>query len=186
LFLTFWPKQAHSYSRCVLEGGLSMTKLTIVLVMLAFSSLWAQKQSTTFWESGNAFLAQCDESNPHWIALHWDAANKATQLNVCSIWLTGFRQGIEMLQQLRPFKAPSTAETKAAKGYDEYLEKQFGIKPDLVFKSENVCIPDDVTNDQLRLVFIRWMKDNPTKLMQHGAFLAYAALQSAYPCKSTL
>jgi hypothetical protein len=162
-----------------------MTKLTIVLVMLTFSSLWAQKQSTTLWESGNAFLVHCDESNPQWIALHWDTANRAAQLNACALWLTGFRQGVELLQQLRPPKSPSAAEARANKEDAQFLEKQYGIKPNLEFNLENICIAEDITNDQLRLVVIRWMKDNPTKLTQHGAFLAYAALQSAYPCKST-
>jgi Rap1a immunity proteins len=159
---------------------------TIIVAALLISALSAsaQKSSTALWETGNSFLAQCDESNPHWAALQWDAANKATQLNICSLWLTGFRQGIELLQQIRPFRAPSTAEAKANTEHDEYLKKQYGIMPDLAFTEENICIPEDVTNDQLRLVVIRWMKDNPTKLTQHATFVGYSALQSAYACRN--
>jgi hypothetical protein len=97
------------------------------------------------------------------------------------MWIRGIRQGVEVFQQIRPPKVSSAAELNAGKAYSEHLTK-LGIVPALILPDGDICIPDDVANDQLRLVVVRWMKDNPTKLGQHGAFLVFAALASTYQC----
>lgn len=163
-------------------------KIALLLVlsclpMMAQAGRTPQVEHPSLWDSGNAFLAQCDESSPNWVALSWDTRNKAAQLDMCTLWLTGFLQGVEVLQQFRPFHPPSQAEAKADAEYDKFLKTQYGIEPDFEVSQDNVCIPGDSTNNQRRLIVVRWMKDNPKKLTLHGAYLAYAALQSAYPCK---
>jgi hypothetical protein len=133
-----------------------------------------------FWETGNAFLNRCDENSADFAQL--PAKDKQTWAFVCDFWIQGIRQGIEMTQQIRPEPAPaSPAAQKDAKEYQRFLKK-YGFDPDFSTPSGNMCIPDDVTVNQLRLVVVQWMKANPTKLGQHGAWLTYAALTNTYAC----
>ena len=88
-----------------------------------------------------------------------------------------------MTQQIRSDTAPaSPMAQKHDKEYQEFLKKHYGIDPDFYTPSGNMCIPDEVTVNQLRLVVVQWMKTNPTRLDQHAAWLTYAALTNAYVC----
>jgi len=53
-----------------------------------------------------------------------------------------------------------------------------------VADSVQVCIPNDITMDQLRLNIERMMREGPNELRDHsGAFAIVFALQTNYPCK---
>lgn len=156
--------------------------MILCITFLISVSALAQEKSPILWDSGDAFLSHCDETNPRWIALSWSTSERAEELNICHLWLVGFMQGIEVLQQLRPAPKPSAAEIKVGADYEKFLKDKFGISPDLTFDPKNICIPETATNEQLRLVVVKWMKEHPNKLGQHASYLAYAALQSAYLC----
>lgn len=155
----------------------AMTALLVVAFTLAIPALGQQKEaSQAIWESGNVFLRQCDDNNADFAQL--SAREKQVSILVCDFWVEGIRQGIEMVQQERPATPVSPAVQKENKAYVEDLKKE-GIEP---LYTHSMCIPNDVTVDQLRLVVLQWMKANPTKLDQHGALLTYAALSGTYPC----
>jgi hypothetical protein len=47
-----------------------------------------------------------------------------------------------------------------------------------------VCVPNDMTMEQLRLNIERMMRDDPNELRDHsGAFAIVSALRTHYPCK---
>lgn len=156
-----------------------MGAVLVLVFTVAILTLGQQKEaSPAIWESGNAFLSQCGESNAAFAQL--SANEKLTSVVVCDSWMAGVRQGIEMTQQMRPLVPDSPAVQKQNRETVEDLKKR-GIEP--AFSTpNNMCIPDGVTIDQLRLVVLQWMKANPTKLDQHGAWLTYAALTNTYPC----
>jgi len=166
-------------------GFFKAMMVALVLVFTLTAPTFGQNQtSQAFWETGNTFLSRCDESSADFAQLA--AKDKQTWTVVCNFWILGIRQGIEMTQQIRPEPAPaSPAVQKAleehAKAVQEATE-DLGIKPAFSTPSGNMCIPDDVTINQLRLVVVQWMKSNPTKLGQHGAWLAYVALTNTYAC----
>ena len=144
-------------------------KIMMIVLVLAFTltiqAFGQQSQdSKAFWETGNAFLNRCDENNADFAQL--SANDKQWVTIACDYWLEGIRQGIEMIQQIRPEPAPtSPLAEKYNKEYLEFLKKQYGIDPDFSTPSGNMCIPHDVTINQLRLVVVQWMKSNPTKLV---------------------
>jgi hypothetical protein len=159
-------------------------KTMTVVLALVFSltvPAFGQKNqdSKVFWESGNDFLNRCDENSADFAQL--PAKDKQTWILVCDFWIQGIRQGTEMTQQVRPEPAPaSPTAQKHDEEYQGFLKRHYGIEPDFSISSANICIPDDVTVNQLRLVVVQWMKANPTKLGQHGAWLTYAALTRSY------
>jgi hypothetical protein len=159
-----------------------MMIVIVVVFALTIPTLGQQNQdSKVFWDTGNTFLSRCDENNADFAQL--PAKDKQMWTLVCNFWILGIRQGIEMTQQIRPEPPPpSPAAQKYDKEYQEFLKKQYGIDPAFDAPSGNVCIPEDVTVNQLRLVVVQWMKANPTKLGQHGAWLTYAALTNTYAC----
>jgi len=153
--------------------------LAFTLAMQAFGQ--QNHNSKTFWETGNAFLDRCDENSADFAQL--PAKDKPTWTFACDVWIQGIRQGIEMTQQIRPESAPASPEAeKYNREYQGFLKKKFGIDPDFSTPSGNMCIPDSETVNQLRLVVVQWMKANPTKLGQHGAWLTYTALTNTYAC----
>lgn len=162
-----------------------VTAILWVLVMSAAPALGQQSQTSqpAFWESGNAFLNRCDENTADFAQL--SAQDKQSWILMCDFWLQGIRQGIEMTQQIRP-KEPTTspAVEKQNKETTALLKKQYGIEPSISTPFGNMCVPEDVTVNQLRLVVVQWMKSNPTKLGKHGAWLVYAALTNTYTCAS--
>ena len=175
-----------SFGEYMEESTLRFFKTMIIVLALAFTltiqAFGHQRQdSKAFWETGNAFLNRCDENNADFAQL--SAKDKQTWTLMCSLSIQGIRQGIEMTQQIRQETAPaSRAAQKYDKEYEEFLKKQYGIDPDFSFPSGNMCIPDEVTVNQLRLVVVQWMKTNPTMLAQHAAWLTYAALTNTYVC----
>lgn len=159
-----------------------MTVVLALALTLTIQVFGQQKQdSTALWETGNDFLSRCDESSADFAQL--SANDKLTWTFGCDVWIQGIRQGIEMIQQIRPEPAPASPEAeKYNRDYLEFLKKKYGIDPAFSSPSRNMCIPDNVTVNQLRLVVVQWMKANPTKLGQYGAWLTYAALTNTYAC----
>jgi len=46
------------------------------------------------------------------------------------------------------------------------------------------CAPESgLNNGQAARIVVKYLKDNPKKLHQHGTILAIAALMKAYPCE---
>jgi Ssp1 endopeptidase immunity protein Rap1a len=60
---------------------------------------------------------------------------------------------------------------------------KLGIKPIVVVPIGNACIPDEIRNNQLSLVVIKYMKDHPDKLTTHAALLAIAAIKTEWECQ---
>lgn len=141
-----------------------------------------QSSQSAFWETGNAFLSHCDENNAVDFA-QFSAKDKQEWILICDFWIMGVRQGIEMTQQIRPEQPTSSAQQAYNSELNKYLES-LGIKPGFSTPTENMCIPEDITVNQLRLVVVQWMKANPTTLSEHGAWLVYAALTNTYRCPS--
>jgi len=161
---------------------LKATAILWVLVVSAAPTLAQQNQDSqpAFWESGNAFLSRCDESTADFAQL--SPQDKQSWILMCDFWIEGIRQGIEMTQQIRPDPANSPAAEKQNKEMTELPKKRYGIEPVFSTPFGNICVPENVTVNQLRLVAVQWMKSNPTKLGEHGAWLAYAALTNTYAC----
>jgi len=156
----------------------------IVLALLTSGTCLAQQKP--LFESGNAFLQNCDDSSPAWITTYSTHDAKVTQELVCTVYLLGFRQGMEVTEQINPIDHPklSAAEKKQAEARVTEVQKLLGDSKPLMIPSSNVCIPDSVTNDQIRLVVVKWMKDHPELLNMHAAHLTFAAITSTWPCSS--
>jgi hypothetical protein len=160
----------------------TVTLALVFVFTLGVQAFGQQDQnSKPFWETGNAFLNRCDENNADFAQL--SANDKQMVAITCDFWIEGIRQGIEMVQQIRPEPAPASPSVeKYNKEYLDFLKKEYGIDPAFSTPSGNMCIPHDVTISQLRLVVVQWMKSNPTKLGQAGSWLTYAALTNSYAC----
>src|ERR1019366_4141895 len=105
------------------ESTLRFFKIMMIVLVLAFTltiqAFGQQSQdSKAFWETGNAFLNRCDENNADFAQL--SANDKQWVTIACDYWLEGIRQGIEMIQQIRPEPAPTSP--LAEKYNKEYLE----------------------------------------------------------------
>jgi hypothetical protein len=61
---------------------------------------------------------------------------------------------------------------------------KLGVKPSAVVPIGNACIADEVTNEQIRLVVVNYMKDHADKLTTHAAMLAIAAMKTEWVCQS--
>lgn len=163
----------------------AMAILCVATAMSAVPMLAQQNKNAqpTLWESGNAFLSNCDENGADFAQL--SPRDKQTWILVCDVWVQGIAQGIGVTQQYRPEPpAPPPAILKQNKQEAEYLQKMLGPGAAISTPNGNMCIPSDVTSNQLRLVVVQWMKANPTTLGNHGARLVYAALTNTYVCAS--
>jgi Rap1a immunity proteins len=49
-------------------------------------------------------------------------------------------------------------------------------------RAKELCYTDEVTFEQLRLVFIKWAKDHPEKLHSSASFGVVEALTTSFPC----
>jgi len=47
----------------------------------------------------------------------------------------------------------------------------------------NFCGKPGLTNGQLARIFVKWLSARPERLNEPAVFLAYAAWESAYPCR---
>ena len=166
-----------------------LVKLLAILFAFAIIATAGQGQGQSqdsqpaFYDTGNTFLSHCDENSAAFAQL--SPNGKLLNIAVCNIWVLGIRQGIEMTQQDRPEPVPvSPGAVEANKGMLETLEKA-GIKPSFSYPSGNLCIPESVTINQLRMGVIQWMKANPTSLDSHAAQLVYAALKNTYVCPTS-
>lgn len=140
-----------------------------VLIAPSLGQAQNQKSQPGIWESGNVFLQYCDETNTDFVRLF--SQDKQMLTVVCNFWVLGIRQGIEMSQEVRPEPpAPPPAIVKQNKEQADRLEKLFGPGSWIDTPARNMCIPNDVTPNQLRLVVIQWMKANPTKLKERCLF----------------
>ena len=54
---------------------------------------------------------------------------------------------------------------------------------DLMYGQEKICMPTDVSSQQIRLVVEEYLKGHPEILHQHPVPLVIQALNSAFPCK---
>lgn len=54
---------------------------------------------------------------------------------------------------------------------------------DLMLGQQRICMPTDLSSQQVRLVVEGYLKDHPEKLHQHPALLVIEALDSNFPCK---
>ena len=157
---------------------MALPVLAFTLTIPAFGQ--QNQDSKAFWETGNSFLDRCDENNVDFAQL--STKDKQTWTFVCDFWIQGIRQGIEMTQQIRPEPPPPSPVAQRLDQAKEENFKKLGFDPAFSIPSSNMCIPEDVTINQLRLVVVQWMKANPTKLGQHGSWLTFAALTNTYAC----
>jgi Ssp1 endopeptidase immunity protein Rap1a len=157
-------------------------KALIVIALLLSSAVSAPSDSAgddfNAWKNGNNFLRSCDGASSHRLGMR--PADSQLFDGLCAVWLTGVRQGMEVEDQFRP-KHVSTDEASARAEIDYY--KKLGIKG-LELPNENACIPEEVPNDQLKLVVIKYMKDHPGLLNMHAAVLTVAAIKNEWPCRS--
>lgn len=54
---------------------------------------------------------------------------------------------------------------------------------DLMVGQERICLPPDVTSEQIRLVVEGYLRDNPAKLQHHPVLLVIEALDSTFRCR---
>jgi hypothetical protein len=57
------------------------------------------------------------------------------------------------------------------------------LKGASVFNKYYFCVPNGVTGEQLRVVTIRYLKNNPEKLQADGSSLIFTALGEVFPCE---
>jgi len=154
----------------------------IALIFLSVMA-WTASQAAPFYTSGNDFLRVCDPDGAFARSLPPDV--QLTTNSFCTMWVVGVVQGLGIEDQLRPVpisKGDREQQDKAAKEYQQFLEKQFGIKPDVTLPNADICIPADATNMQYLRVVLAYMKSHPESLTSHAALLAVAALKNAWAC----
>jgi hypothetical protein len=156
------------------------------LIAAMFLSLigWTASQAAPFYTSGNDFLRVCDPDGEH--ARSVSNELRTFESGSCMMWVVGIIQGVGIEDQFRPLpkvsKEDREQQDKAAKEYQQLLEKQFGIKPDVTLPNADICIPDNASNMQYLRVVLAYMKSHPESLTSHAALLAVAALKSAWAC----
>ncbi len=143
-----------------------LKKLIVALALSAIYCLPVYAQS--LWVSGNDFLRLCE-------------APKGEYEIACGYWLLGVQHGMQLEDQFRPEHKNSSAEDAAAKTRQAQLTK-LGMSPSVSFPVGNLCLADSVTNAQIKLVVIKYMKDHPTQLNTHAGLLVVAALKDAWGC----
>ena len=148
-------------------GFVLMKMLMVALALSAIYCLPVYAQS--LWVSGNDFLRLCE-------------APKGEYEIACGYWLLGVQHGMQLEDQFRPEHKNSSAEDAVAKTRQAQLTK-LGIGPSVSFPVGNLCLADSVTNAQIKLVVIKYMKDHPTQLNTHAGLLVVAALKDAWGCR---
>lgn len=61
--------------------------------------------------------------------------------------------------------------------WSEYSRRRNGANP------APVCIPGKATNQELALVALKYMNDNPTKMHEKYQLVLLYAFANAYPCR---
>src|SRR5262249_21655830 len=74
----------------------------------------------------------------------------------CTSWISGFKSGL--------FAAQEMAEGKGA---------------------SRLCLSNQVTSEQARLIIVKFMKDYPNTLHYSASIVAFSALEMAFPCKNS-
>ena len=54
---------------------------------------------------------------------------------------------------------------------------------DLMLGQQKICMPADVSSEQIRLVVKGYLEGHPEKLQQHPTLLVIQALDSTFPCR---
>jgi hypothetical protein len=54
---------------------------------------------------------------------------------------------------------------------------------DLMVGQQRICLPPDLTSEQIRLVVEGYLRDNPGKLQHHPVLLVIEALDTNFPCR---
>lgn|SRR5208282_1701539 len=143
--------------------------VTGLVLLLSLSSVSLGQTSAALWESGNDYLRLCEAPKGEYAVV------------ACGYWLVGVQHGMQLEDQFRREHKSSPAEVAAAKAQVDQLNK-LGIKPSASFPAGDLCLPDSVTNAQIRLVVVKYMKDHPTQLNTHAGLLVVAALKDAWAC----
>jgi hypothetical protein len=47
-----------------------------------------------------------------------------------------------------------------------------------------ICMPSEVSFEQMRRIVVRWLNEHPEALHKSGTYLVIDALQETYPCKA--
>jgi hypothetical protein len=138
-----------------MEDSMKFISSIVAVVILAVSAVGQQTDKTFFFSSGNQFLRFCDEQSSFRMA---EPAESNQLWNaMCTAWFVGIWQGVQVEDQLCP-------------------------KPQQKL-DRNACVPDNVTNDQMRLVAVKYMKDHPGNLELDASMLAIAAIKIEWPCR---
>jgi hypothetical protein len=54
---------------------------------------------------------------------------------------------------------------------------------DLMVGQERICLPPDLTSEQIRLTVEGYLRNNPGRLTHHPVLLVIEALDSSFPCR---
>jgi hypothetical protein len=168
-------------------------KITLLLVAICLaSSSFAQEpkpapKDPAFYHSGNDFLSHCDDSSVYMLSLN--RSGKELWAVVCNYWAAGVMQGMAIEDNIRPEQTVSGGNAKTQQmlrdneeAFKNAMAAQ-GIKA-LSYPDGDVCVPDDVTNDQIKMVIIAYMKAHPGELTRGAASLAIAAFKTGWVCKA--
>jgi hypothetical protein len=64
------------------------------------------------------------------------------------------------------------------------MQREEGLRPHPQLELDrNACVPDGVTNGQVKLVIIKYMKEHPGNLDIDAGGLAIVAIKLAWPCR---
>ena len=109
--------------------------------------------------SGQKFLKMCEEKK----FPHKEYNNLST--HACKFYFKGMRD-MELLLTFFP----------------SYMDKEKKGDLSRLVKFQDSCMPDKVNIEQLYLIMIDWLKNNPEKIHLEMIYLYWEAMREAFPC----
>lgn len=160
-----------------LEDRVKLLAVVLSLTLLAGTAT-PQEKHEGFYESGNEFLRQCDSDSVYMRSQ--SNASRETFSMVCTFWVLGVIQGMELEDQFRPERPVSKEKEKAEQAKADML-KRYGFTG-VSIPSGDACLPADATNEQYKLVVLAYMKTHPGELTQPASTLTIAAIKTQWIC----
>lgn len=132
-------------------------------------------ESKGVYDTGNDYWNECSDRN-----------NLIAQVG-CAMWISGLAKGITFAAAIYVLRSPDLDAnekkliTKNPSMTEQENDRNFHLAID---KYMPYCIDEHVTIEQLKDVYLKYLKDNPDKRHEPATILALSALHESFPCKN--
>ena len=160
----------------------------VLVAIFAVTPVSAQVAPIHFPTDGNGLLEYCGEAVKAFddpsstlrptgqgvVDMELTLANSQMKQGWCAGYLQAMRYGVlfEQIQVVKAIAIINGEQNASAEMLQEVVSKQ----------TDNTCIPNEVSLQQMARLLVKWLRDHPEKLHEYHAGLTLNALHAAFPC----